>query len=82
MSRAIAPARFCEHCGLPVGAAAAERVVEGAPHSFCCLGCSIAWRLAGRGGREGGGGESAAFLARIGLGVALSMIVMARMIGT
>ena len=76
MARTPLPTRFCDHCGLPVGAASHERVVEGAPRSFCCVGCSIAWRLAGAGGSAGGGGEASSFLARIGLGFVLSMIVM------
>jgi len=49
--------------------------VDGAPRAFCCLGCAIAWRLAGRGGREGGS-QAAAYLVRLGLGVVLTMIVM------
>lgn len=42
---------------------------------FCCLGCSIAWRLVGPGGRAGGS-ESSAYLVRICLGFVLTMIVM------
>jgi Cu2+-exporting ATPase len=72
---APAPARPCAHCGLPVGRVGHVRVVEGEERAFCCIGCGIAWRLAGRGGREGGS-ESSAFLARVGLGVVLSMLVM------
>jgi heavy metal translocating P-type ATPase len=68
-------ARFCDHCGLPVGGGGHERTLDGAPRAFCCLGCGIAWRLAGPGGREGGS-EASAFLARIGLGFVLSMLVM------
>jgi len=66
---------FCDHCGLPVGRARHERTVDGARHRFCCVGCGIAFRLGGRGAGEGGS-ESASFLARIGLGVAGSMLVM------
>jgi heavy metal translocating P-type ATPase len=73
--RAPALAKPCDHCGLPVRSAARERVIEGEPRSFCCVGCGIAWRLAGRGGRDGGS-ESSAFLARVGLGVVLSMLIM------
>lgn len=75
--RAAAPARtaFCAHCGLPAGAARHERVIDGAPRRFCCVGCSVAYRLGGDGAGEGGS-ESASFLARVGLGVAGSMLVM------
>ncbi len=66
---------FCDHCGLPVGAGGRRREVDGEPRAFCCLGCAIAWSLAGQGGREGGS-QAAAYLVRLGLGVVLSMIVM------
>ena len=67
--------RFCAHCGLPVSAGRHDRVVDGVARSFCCLGCGIASRLTGP-ASEAGGGPAAAFLARVGLGVVLSMIVM------
>lgn len=65
----------CDHCGLPVGAGRVERAVRGSPHAFCCIGCSIAFRFAGPGHR-GGGGPSAALLARVGLGFVFTMVVM------
>ncbi|MCB9900116.1 MAG: heavy metal translocating P-type ATPase [Planctomycetota bacterium] len=68
-------AHACDHCGLPLGAGRIERRVGGDPHAFCCLGCSIAWRFAGPSHR-GGGGVSAALLARIGLGFVFTMAVM------
>jgi heavy metal translocating P-type ATPase len=49
--------------------------VDGEERLYCCLGCSVAARIAGRAG-AGGAGPSAVFLARIGLGFVLSMIVM------
>jgi Cu+-exporting ATPase len=64
-----AAARFCDHCGLPV-----PRAVRG-DRAFCCVGCSVAARLVGRAGKDGGS-ESAAWLARLGLGAVLSMLVM------
>jgi Cu2+-exporting ATPase len=64
----------CDHCGLPVGAGGHRRALAGAERAFCCLGCSIAFRLAGRGGA--GGSEAALHLARIGLGFVLSAMVM------
>ncbi|MFO0932752.1 MAG: heavy metal translocating P-type ATPase [Planctomycetota bacterium] len=70
-----ADAAFCDHCGLPVGRARHERTVAGARHRFCCVGCGIAFRLGGHGAGDGGS-ESASFLARVGLGVAGSMLVM------
>ncbi len=70
-----AATRFCDHCGLPVGSKGHVRELEGAERRFCCAGCGIAWRFAGAGGREGGS-EASAFLARIGLGFVLSMIIM------
>ncbi|MDJ0974914.1 MAG: heavy metal translocating P-type ATPase [Planctomycetota bacterium] len=71
----VRDAVFCDHCGLPVGAAGTSREHEGERVSFCCLGCSIAWRIVGPGGREGGS-ESSAYLVRICLGFVLTMIVM------
>ncbi len=68
--------RFCAHCGLPVGPAGHARVIDGSPREFCCLGCSIASRLTGPADDDGGGGPAAQFLARMGLGIVLSMIVM------
>lgn len=68
-------ADFCEHCGLPVGAGGTARQHEGGLVQFCCLGCSIAWRLVGPGGRIGGS-QSSAYLVRICLGFVLTMIVM------
>src|SRR5262245_27896613 len=73
-SRVRAASVPCDHCGLPVGAGGHRREVAGVPRAFCCLGCSVAWRLAGRGGA--GGSEAALYLARIGLGFVLSSIVM------
>ena len=67
--------RFCAHCGLPVGTGRHARRIEGETREFCCLGCGIAARLTGPAGDEGGG-PAAAFLARLGLGLVLSMIVM------
>ena len=70
--------RFCDHCGLPVGASRHERHERrdgGAARVFCCLGCGLASRLTGPPGADGGG-PAAAFLARVGLGVVLTMIVM------
>ena len=54
----------CDHCGLPVGAGGVTRQWEDAERSFCCLGCSIAWRIVGPGGRAGGG-QSSLYLVRI-----------------
>ncbi len=68
--------RFCEHCGLPVGAGKSERSdSDGSLLSFCCLGCSLAWRIVGPGGRDTGS-RSASQLVRIVLGFVLSMIIM------
>ena len=77
MSGAPGPAAepFCDHCGLPAGRARHERLLDGALRRFCCVGCGIAWRL-GRGAGGEGGSESASFLARVGLGVVGSMLVM------
>ena len=66
--------RACTHCGLPVGPGGHRRVHDGEPLAFCCLGCSVAWRLSGRGGA--GGSEAGLYLAKIGLGFVLSAIVM------
>jgi heavy metal translocating P-type ATPase len=60
----------CGHCGLPVGSGGYRRGSE----AYCCLGCSIAHRLAGSAG--GGSSEAALYLARIGLGFLLSALVM------
>ena len=64
----------CAHCGLPVGVGGTRRREQGGEHAFCCLGCSIAWRMAGRAAGEGS--EAAVYLARIALGFGLSAIVM------
>ncbi|MFM8979647.1 MAG: heavy metal translocating P-type ATPase, partial [Planctomycetia bacterium] len=64
----------CAHCGLPVGAGGTRRRVEGGERAFCCLGCSIAWRMAGPAAGEAS--EAAVWLARIALGFGLSAIVM------
>lgn len=66
---------FCDHCGLPVGAGGVRRKVEEAFHAFCCLGCSIAWRMVG-GAARGSASQAAAYLVRICLGFVLTMIVM------
>lgn len=67
-----APARrFCDHCELPAGAGRVAR----AGGTFCCLGCSVAFRLGG-GRRREGGSEAASFLARIGLGAGFTMVTM------
>lgn len=63
--------RFCDHCELPVGAGRVQRD----SWSFCCLGCSVAFRLGG-GRRREGGSEAASFLARIGLGAGFTMVTM------
>ena len=65
----------CDHCALPVGVGRVDRAIRGVAHAFCCLGCSIAFRLGGDVRREGGS-ESASLLARIGLGVVFTMLVM------
>jgi Cu+-exporting ATPase len=70
-----AAAGFCDHCGLPLGASRSAREEDGRTWRFCCVGCGIAWRFAGKGGREGGS-QASSFLARIGLGFVGSMIVM------
>ena len=72
---AAAPDAFCDHCGLPAGRRGPAREEDGVLRRFCCVGCGVAWRLAGRGGRDGGS-QSSAFLARVGLGVVCSMLVM------
>lgn len=72
----VPDADFCGHCGLPAGAHGPRRVVDAVPRVFCCVGCSIAFGLAGRGAREGGGSEAAVWLARLALGTVLAMLVM------
>jgi Cu+-exporting ATPase len=57
-----------------VGAGGTRRREGDVEHAFCCLGCSIAWRMAGR--AAGQGSEAAVYLARIGLGFLLSALVM------
>ena len=69
------PAAACAHCGLPSGTRGPRRTVDGVARPFCCVGCSIAFGIAGRGGREGGS-ESAVWLARMALGTVLAMLVM------
>jgi len=71
---APAPRVFCAHCGLPATAGRHATVRQGVAVEYCCLGCSIASRLVGHDAE--GGGPAAAFLARMGLGVVLTMIVM------
>ena len=65
----------CEHCGLPAPAHGPQRRVDQAVLRFCCLGCSVASRFAGP-SQRGGGGVSAAVLARLALGVLFTMLVM------
>ncbi len=74
MNEASAPL-FCEHCQLPAGAGRVTRAIKDVEAHFCCVGCSIAFRLAGDVKREGGS-ESASLLARLGLGFLLTMVVM------
>ena len=74
MNDATVP-QFCEHCQLPAGAGRVTRVVDDVDTHFCCVGCSVAFRLAGDVKREGGS-ESASLLARLGLGFLLTMVVM------
>jgi len=65
----------CLHCGLPVPAARGDR--------FCCFGCRFVHRLAEPGteqealGGEKGAGPSSTLLLRLGLGIFLTLNIMA-----
>jgi Cu2+-exporting ATPase len=63
----------CDHCGLPVGALAHEREVDGTARRFCCYGCCLAYQV---GHGEHDEPEAAWLLIRIGVGGFLAMFIM------
>ena len=75
MTRGEDHARSCDFCGLPLSPGR-PRDGEGSPDgspAFCCVGCSIAASVSGATGAEG---HSRWMLARLGLGIFLTMNVM------